>query len=159
MNNMEEKLWEYIDGTCTEKEHIAIAALIEKDAAWHTAFNDMLQMDYKISEMTLDEPSMAFSYKVMEGIRAHEASRPLKTYTNTYIIGAIAGFSILTIIVMVALLFISVGSNVDVNLPDYSVLTNSSAIKVFFYTDVILLLFLVDAFLRRKRSSEEPKSV
>ena len=76
MNNMEEKLWEYIDGTCSIEECLAIAALIEKDAAWHTAFNNMLQMDDKISEMTLDEPSMAFSYKVMEGIRAHEASKP-----------------------------------------------------------------------------------
>ena len=136
MNNMEEKLWQYIDGTCSDEVRLAIATLIENDAAWHTAFNDMLQLDNSISNISLDEPSMAFSYNVMEGIRAQEASKPLKTATNNYVIGAIAGFFILTIIVVMVLLFSQSGLNiaaspVDVNLPDFSVSINSSAIKVF----------------------------
>jgi anti-sigma factor RsiW len=159
MNNMEEKLWDYIDGTCSEEERVAIAALIEKDAAWQKAFNDMTQMNNAISEITLDEPSMAFSYKVIERIRAQEAIKPLQTTTNTYVIGAIAGFFILAIIVIMMFLLVNGDSNANVNLPAFSVLTNSSAIKAFFYADVILLLFLVDAFLRRKRSSGVAKSV
>jgi len=159
MNNMEEKLWNYIDGACSDEDRLTIAALIEKDKNWHKAFNDIMQMDNAISEMTLDEPPMAFSYKVMEGIRAHEAAKPLKTATNAYVIGAIASFIILTIMVMTAFLFINGSSNTNVNLPDFSVLTNSSVIKVFFYADIILLLFLTDAFLRRKRNNIVAKSV
>jgi len=159
MNNMEEKLWQYIDGTCSNDERLAIAALIEKDAAWRAAYNNIFTINDDVSALTLDEPSMAFSYKVMEGIRAQEAAKPLKTATNTYVIGAIAGFFILAIIIIMMFLLINGGGNVNVNLPAFSVLTNSSAIKVFFYTDVILLLFFVDTFLRRKRSSGEAKSV
>jgi hypothetical protein len=159
MNNMEEKLWNYIDGTCSDEERIAIAALIEKNESWHKAFNDMTQMDIAISEITLDEPPMAFSYKVMEGIRVHEAAKPLKTATNSYVIGAIAGFFVLTIMVVVALLFNGAVDNVNAKLPDFYALTSSSVIKIFFYVDVILLLFFTDAFLRRKRSNIVAKSV
>ena len=160
MNNMEEKLWQYIDGTCSDEERLAIAGLIEKDAAWKTAFNAMLQMENTIADMTLDEPSMAFTYKVMEAIRAQEAAKPLKTATNTYIIGAIAGFFILAIIVLITFIFTNGAANeTDFQLPNISVFINSSVIKVFFYTDVILLLFLVDAFFRSKRNHNLGKSV
>jgi len=164
MNNMEEKLWQYIDGTCSDEERLAITALIENDAAWHSAFNDMLQLDNSISNISLDEPSMAFSYNVMEGIRAQEASKPLKTATNNYVIGAIAGFFVLAIIMVIALIFsegrLSIANSlVDVSLPDFSVPKNSGAIKIFFYVDIMLLLFLADAFFRRKRNNTIAKSV
>jgi uncharacterized membrane protein len=159
MNNMEEKLWEYIDGTCSNEERLTIAALIEKDAAWRATYNNILTINDDVSALTLDEPSMAFSYKVMEGIRVQEAVNPLKTTANSYVIGAIAGFFILAIIVILMFLLINGGGNVNVNSPVFSVLTNSSAIKVFFYADIILLLFLIDTFLRRKRDTRVAKSV
>ncbi len=163
MNNMEEKLWDYIDGTCSQDERVAIAALIEKDAVWRAALNDMLAINDDISALTLDEPSMAFSYKVMEGIRTHEASKPLKTAVSKYIIGGIAGFLILSILAIMVVIFANAGQNIDNsvpgNLPDLSVLTGAGAIKVFFYLDVMLLLFLADAFLRRKRNNTMAKSV
>ncbi|WP_457130113.1 hypothetical protein [Mucilaginibacter sp. HD30] len=161
---MEEKLWQYIDGTCSDDERLAIAALIENDAAWHTAFTKMLELDNSIAEISLDEPSMAFSYNVMEAIRAQEASKPLKTTINTYVVGAIAGFFIAAIIGVLALIFsqgrLSIANSpVDVSLPDLSVPVISSVLRVFFYADVILLLFLVDTFLRRRKSTAEAKSV
>ena len=163
MNNMEEKLWDYIDGTCSQDERVAISALIEKDAVWRTAFNDMLTINDDISALTLDEPSMAFSYNVMEGIRAHEASKPLKTAVSKYIIGGIAGFFILSILLIMVVIFYNTGQNTDSsiagNLPDLSVLTGAGLINVFFYLDVMLLLFLADAFFRRKRNNTMAKSV
>lgn len=164
MNNMEEKLWEYIDGTCSGEERVAIAALIEKDAVWRTAFNNMRAINSEISEMTLDEPSMAFSYKVMEGVRALEASKPLKTSVSKYIIGGIAGFLVLTIVVIVTVILADAKQNAgaiatDLNLPNISAVTLSSVIRAFFYFDIMLLLFLADAFLRRKRGNTQVKSV
>jgi hypothetical protein len=164
MNNMEEKLWEYIDGTCNEEESVAIAALIEKDAMWRTAFNQMLAINNDVSALTLDEPPMSFSYNVMEGIRAHEASKPLKTSVSKYIIGAIAGFFVLTILAIIVAMFADARPNTGngipgLNLPDLSVLTGSGALKVFFYFDVMLLLFLADGILRSKRNNTIVKSV
>jgi anti-sigma factor RsiW len=163
MNNMEEKLWDYVDGTCSEEERLAIASLIEKDAAWRTAFNDMLAINNDIAETTLDEPSMAFSYKVMEGIRAHEASKPLKASVSKYIIGAIAGFFILSLLVIILVIFANARQNTAINVtgnvPYLSALTGSGVRNIFFYLDVMLLLFLADAFFRRKRNNGVTKSV
>ena len=69
MNNMEEKLWEYIDGTCTDAERTIIESLIEKDQQWREAYLEILQFNSEMSATTLDEPSMPFTYNVMEAIR------------------------------------------------------------------------------------------
>jgi len=164
MNNMEEQLWSYIDGTCSEEERIAIAALIEKDESWKNAFNNIVAVDADISALTLDEPPMAFSYNVMEGIRAHEASKPLKTSVNNYIISSIAGFLILSIIALLLLTFANASQTThniatNVHLPDLSAFTDSGVVKVLFYFDTMLLLFLADSFFRRKRTDDVGKSV
>ena len=163
MNNMEEKLWNYIDGTCNEEECAAISALIENDDKWRSAFDDMLQTNSDISALSLDEPPMAFSYNVMEVIRAHEASKPLKTSVNKYVISAIAGFFILAMIALVLFLLNNTSGSAGTSVPstnvDLSIFTNSNLIKVFFYIDAMLLLFLTDAFIRRKRNNAAVKSV
>ena len=145
-------------------EQMAKSSNYEHLAFANGAMTSLLQMNGEITELTLEEPSMAFSYKVMEGIRAHEAAKPLKTATNNYVIGAIAGFFVLAIIMVIALIFsegrLSIANSlVDVRLPDFSVPKNSGAIKIFFYVDIMLLLFLGDAFFRRKRNNTIAKSV
>jgi len=163
MNNMEEKLWNYIDGTCNEEERAAISALIEKDDIWRNAFDDMLQINSEISALSLDEPPMAFSYNVMEGIRAHEASKPLKTSVNKYVISAIAGFFIVAMVALAIFLLNNMSGSTATSVPDInidlSIFTNSNLIKVFFYIDAMLLLFLADTIIRRKRNSAAVKSV
>jgi hypothetical protein len=72
MKNMEEQLWDYIDGTCSGEEHKAIAVLIEQDTTWRAAYTELLEMNGDITMVTLDEPPMAFSYKIMEAVRAQD---------------------------------------------------------------------------------------
>ncbi|WP_169927061.1 hypothetical protein [Mucilaginibacter auburnensis] len=163
---MEEKLWEYIDGTCNEQDKATIAGLIESDEQWRNAFNSMLEMESELSAVTLEEPTMAFSYNVMEAIRNEQAAKPLKTKINKYIITSIAGVLLLTLGILSFLLFEgamrSIGNHsLDIHIQQInsSALINSTAWKAFIYFDIMLLLFFADRLIRRRSNDDVVKSV
>lgn len=171
MNTIEERLWNYIDGTCSDEERKAIDMLIEQDAAYRLKFEELLNFDQQLVKMEMEEPSMGFTYKVMEGIRAEHALQPLKAGINKNIIKFIGGFFIVTITLLVIYLFASVPvSHANLSKPltdniklpqgiDFSgfknYLNGSVILKVFFVFDVILALFLTDAYFRRKKLSKQ----
>jgi len=171
MNTMEERLWSYIDGTCTEAERRAVEQLIAGDTAWRSQYDELMSFELQLSKMDLDEPSMGFTYKVMETIRTDYAQTPLKATINPRIIRGIAAFFVLTILALVVFMFVTVPvshANVSATLPehlklpkgfDLSIVKNyvsgSVLLKVFFIVDGILALFLADAWMRRKRQQKQ----
>lgn len=166
MSNMEEKLWEYIDGTCNEQDKATIAALIESDEKWRNAFNSMLEMESELSAVTLEEPPMAFSYNVMEAIRNEQAAKPLKTKINKYIIASITAVLLLTLGILSFLAFEgameSIGNHsldIHIHQIDLSSLIHSDAMKAFVYFDIMLLLFFADRLIRRRSNDDIVKSV
>jgi len=161
MNNIEEILWNYIDGNCTPDEQKAIGALIEQDEAYRAKYAELLLLNKEFSAIELDEPPMAFTYNVMEGIRAEQASVPLKATVNKRIIWGIAIFFVVTISVMLVFAFASMkwsAPGVNVNLPVHlnlrmpsvSSSTTKMIIEGFVFFDAILALYLLDAYLRKK---------
>ena len=157
MNNIEEKLWDYIDGTCTADEKKAISLLIETDKAYQDKYHELLQLNSEFKSMGLDEPSMPFTYNVMEAIRAEQAQKPLKATINSYIIKGIAAFFILTI----AGLFFATFTTMDwsagaettnsLKLPDLGSLLNSKVLTIFLFFDTVLGLLLLDTYLHKRR--------
>src|SRR5471030_1951548 len=97
MNAIEEKLWDYIDGSCSAEERESIGKLIESDPVYRSKYNELLKLNAEFSAVELDEPSMAFAYNVMETIRTENAMKPLKARVNKRIIGGIGMFFALTI--------------------------------------------------------------
>lgn len=159
MNAIEERLWNYIDGTCTEEERRAIDLLIAGDEGYRSKFEELLSLDREFAGLEPDEPSMGFTYNVMEGIRAEHAQKPLKAAINKRIIRGIGGFFIVTILLLVILMlstFHFTSASVSVHLPESlklpSIKNFPSALllKSFFFFDVILALFLLDAYLHKK---------
>lgn len=162
MNTMEEQLWSYIDGTCSDEERKAIDILIANNPAYRAKFEELLSFDQELAKMEAEEPSMGFTYKVMEEIRAENARQPLKAQINKNIIRGIGGFFILTI----SLLLIYVLStlhltpvSLSVHLPDslhLPTLKNyftGPVLQVFFFLDAVLALFLADAWMRRRKKN------
>ena len=45
MSNMEEKLWDYIDGSCPPGEQKAIALLIEQDEVYRRKYEELLRLN------------------------------------------------------------------------------------------------------------------
>ena len=164
MNTIEERLWNYIDGACTEEERRAIDLLIANDEAYRNKFEELLSLDRQFAGIEPDEPSMAFTYKVMEGIRADYAQKPLKAAINQRIIRSIGGFFIVTILVMLIFMlstFHFTSANISVHLPERLKLPDiknfpaGTLLKVFFFFDLILALFLTDTWLRKKKLSKQ----
>jgi hypothetical protein len=157
MNTIEEKLWEYIDGTCSAEEREAISLLIERDELYSQKYEELMSLDAGLADIELDEPSMAFTYNVMETIRTENAMEPLKATVNKKIIGGIGLFFVFTIAALLVFTLTqinwSAGSSspaINFSLPKVPDHFSSTAIYAFVFIDLILGLFLLDNFLRKK---------
>src|ERR1700761_7193203 len=169
MNSIEEKLWNYIDGNCSTAEREAIDKLIASDEAYRLKYRELLSFNQEMASIELDEPSMAFTYNVMETIRTENARIPLKATVSKRIILGIAAFFAITITVLLAYSLItakwSSGDTLPFNIGassfDFKI---SSAIKMppiknlltvpviqgFLFVDVVFGLFFFDAWLRKR---------
>ena len=157
MRNIEEKLWDYIDGICTADEKKAISLLIETDKAYKDKYDELLQLNNEFVNMELDEPSMPFAYNVMEAIRAEQAEKPLKTTINSYIIKGITAFFILSI----TGLFFATFSTIDwsastetansLQFPNIDSLLNGKVLTIFLFFDTVIGLLFLDTYLRKRR--------
>jgi anti-sigma factor RsiW len=163
MNNIEETLWNYIDGTCTPEERQAAEAMIASDKRYSQKYDELLALHHEFEAIELDEPPMAFTYNVMETIRTETARTPLKAAIDNRVIRGIAAFFILTILVLTIMALTSVdwtaANNAvspitDVQVPEISHYFNSAVLKGFLFFDLVLGLFLFDAYLRRHSRSK-----
>jgi hypothetical protein len=164
MNNIEELLWNYIDGTCSTEEQKIVSALIKADETVRIQYQEILSLNNEFSAMELNEPSMAFTYNIMETIRTENAQVPLKATINNRIIWGIAAFFILSISLLLIFTMTTVswsGGNTPINLPfsiklpDVKPYLTGPVLKGFLFFDVVLGLFLMDAYLRKKNSFKQ----
>jgi len=164
MNNIEEILWNYIDGNCTADEQKAISDLIAGDEAYRIKYNELLNLNKAFAGMELDEPPMAFTYNVMETIRTEYAQKPLKAAINKRIIRGISIFFVLTIVCLLVFTLanislpagsvpISVPSGLK--MPDIGRYITKPVIEGFLFFDLVLSLYLFDTYLRRKNLSKQ----
>lgn len=165
MSNIEEKLWDYIDGNCSAEEQQAIKALIESDEIYSNKYQQLLAINADFEELELEEPPMAFTFRVMEAVRAEEALVPLKASINKNIIRGITGIFVLIISSILIYALFSVNwseghaaqSVIDLKLPSVKVpevkpSLSGVFIKGFVFFDVVVGLFIFDYFLRKPRS-------
>jgi hypothetical protein len=165
MNNVEEILWNYIDGNCTPDEQQAITELIAKDEAYRLKYQELMSLNKEFMAMEIDEPPMAFTYNVMEAIRTEHAQQPLKAAINNRIIMGIAAFFVLTIVALLgyALSHVSLAAGShpvatpvsNYKMPELKSFVSKPVMQVFFFFDVVLGLFLFDTYLRRKKVQKE----
>jgi hypothetical protein len=162
LKNMEERLWEFIDGLSTPDEIKEIRRLLETNQVWQKAYTSMIDMNALFRETSLEEPSMRFSKNVMDEIAKHKIAPATKSYVNKKIIYSIGGFFMLLIGGMLAYLFTQIDYSqpgtitMPENLPamnfDWSAYINSTTLNIFLIIDVVLGLFYLDSYLRNKRN-------
>jgi hypothetical protein len=158
MNNIEELLWDYIDGNCPAAEQKTVSALIETDEVYRLKYEELLKINREFSAMELDAPPMAFTYQVMEAIRAETAQKPLKTVINDKIMMSIVTFFAVTIMLLLVYTLIninwSVAFSIPGNMPGIKLQNLSAYItkpvkEGFLFTDLLLALFLTDHYFRK----------
>lgn len=165
MNNIEEQLWNYLDGSCSAQEQETISHLIATDKLYQQKYEELLAFSKELETIELDAPPMAFTYNVMEAIRTEEASRPLKAAIDTRIIKGIAAFFIVSLLALLGIALANTnwhatsGSSVqiptDFHLPVIKNYFNSGLLKGFLFFDLVLGLYLFDGYLRKRSTQQE----
>ena len=164
MNSIEEILWNYIDGNCSPDEQRIVSTLIAEDESYRIKYKELLALNNNLAAMELDEPPMAFTYNVMEAIRAEHALVPLKATVNKRIIMAITLFFSVTILAILVFLLINLrlpahvlpdNSSLNFKIPDINSGKEKMVVQGFIFFDVVLGLYLLDGFLRRKADAKQ----
>lgn len=166
---MEHRLWDFIDGIDTAAERYLIEKLLAEDRAWQSKYQELLNMHQSLIGSGLESPSMRFTKNVMEEISRHQIAPATKSYINKYIIRSIGAFFLL----MIGGIFIyllgqlkgsgtpspssSPVSQYGQLLQDHLTRFNwakvfsSPYMSIFMMINVILALVLLDMYLRRKK--------
>ncbi len=85
--NIEETLWNYIDGTMTAEERSFVEQLVQTNSEWKATHAELLEVHHLMqNNMELEEPSMRFTQNVMEEISRLYITPAAKTYINKNII-------------------------------------------------------------------------
>ena len=156
---MELKLWDYIDGSMTATEKSSIDKLIEENAVWKHKYAELLELQKLIHSTELEHPSMRFTRNVMEEIAKYQIAPATKKYINNKIIWGIAIFFITVIVSFVIYGFSQVDWSdksssiigIDLSKVDYSKFFNNTYINIFMMMNVVLGLMLLDRVLSNKR--------
>lgn len=165
---MEEQIWNYIDGHASEQEVSFVERMIAADMEWQKKYRELLEVNQLLkTNIELEQPSLRFSKNVMEQIRTFKPAPATVQYINKNIIRGIAAFFILTIGGLLVYSFTQVSwvsaadplplpfalKNLDPGKLDLSKLMNSTWINVVLMVNIVLGLMLLDSCLRRKKKS------
>ncbi|MEO5591798.1 MAG: hypothetical protein ABIR15_05205 [Chitinophagaceae bacterium] len=160
--NMEDRLWDYIDGSGNAEEKTFVEQLIATQEAWRKKYHELLNVHQLMnSSLELDEPSMRFSQNVMEEIARHQIAPATKTYINKKIIYGIGIFFITMIAGMLIyglgqINWSDAGTSTDLiskynNKVDFSKFFNNTYTTIFMMINVVMGLMLLDMWLGKKR--------
>jgi hypothetical protein len=169
---MEERLWDFIDGLSTADEQASIRQLISEDPAWRRRYNDLMNVDKAMHLDELDAPSLRFTKNVMEQIAKYHVAPATKNYINKNVIRGITAFFLIMIAGMVIYFLGQIhwsATSTDNLVPQYSLdanklnwgkALNSTSVNIFILVNVILGLILLDKYLQaRKKSGNHGETV
>src|SRR5437762_192492 len=96
--NIEEQLWNYIDGGSTADERSTIEKLLRENAEWKAKYQELLEVNQLIQSSDLEQPSMRFTKNVMEEIAKLHIAPATKSYINNRVIWGLGIFFITMIL-------------------------------------------------------------
>lgn len=158
-HNIDERLWNYIDGTAAADEKTVIKKLLETDTAWKAKYHELLEVHQLVQSSELDVPSLRFSKNVMEEIAKLHIAPATKSYINKKIIWALGLFFIVLFVGFLIYGFGQMNFNSgeettlskNLNKVDLSKFFSNTWVNAFMMINVVLGLVLLDNFLTDKR--------
>jgi len=160
-DEIEVKLWEYIDGLAKADEISAIEKLVQENAEWKAKYQELLEVHESLNLVELEQPSLRFTKNVMEEIARLQIAPAAKQYINSKIIWGIGGFFITVIVsfLVYGLAQIDWSTSQSVNTgvldkitdADYTKVFNNTFVNVFIMLNVVLGLMLFDRYLNDKK--------
>jgi hypothetical protein len=157
---IEERLWNYIDGTAAADEKTVIEKHLETDAAWKAKYHELLEVLQLVQSSELEAPSLRFSKNVMEEIAKLHIAPATKTYINKKIIWGLGFFFIALIVGFLIYGFGQMNFNTggqestlakNLNKIDFSKFFSNTWVNAFMMINVVIGLVLLDNYLSNKR--------
>ncbi len=166
--HIEEKLWDWLDGQCSDAEQKALQQLVNTEPAWKARYDELQQLHLSLQhDMELMDPSMRFAKNVMEQIALRSLHTTAKNYLNNKIIYTIGGLFVTFLVGVVVYAFAMVdwasGNKSNTSLPvvdfsklDFSNLLSGPYGSLGMMVIVVLAMVLFDKYLsqRKNRSSK-----
>jgi hypothetical protein len=159
--NIDNRLWEYIDGLSSNEDKSEIERLLETNQQWKEKYHELLELHQLVQSSTLEEPSLRFTKNVMEEIAKYQIAPATKTYINNRIIWGIGAFLIVLVIGFLIYGFGQMDWNtsdpnlqvLDLTKIDYSKFFNNTYVNIFMMINVVLGLVLLDRYLESKKKN------
>ncbi len=157
--DMEQQLWNYIDGNSSTDEKSSIERLLDSNLEWKNKYHELVQTNQLLKSTELEQPSLRFTKNVMDTIAKYQISPAAKNYINNRIIW---GIGIFFIVMIIGFLIYGFGqmdwssseeSKYKVDLPkvDFSQFFSNTWINVFMMINIVIGLALLDRILANKR--------
>lgn len=158
---MEMKLWEYIDGVTTDDERERIAGLIETDELWKATYCEMLSFHRDIKAAEPLQTSVDFTGNVMKQILVSNNQYSARKNVFSYAIRAICTFFVAVVVLSIIYLArnVSWDSGYDnsgttgtfkfpgLTWPTWQLPGNAGIIAAF--VTVLVALLVIDKLFRR----------
>lgn len=161
--NIEETLWNYIDGTMSEQELDFVEELIRTNQEWRLKYAELMDVHQLMQDNAdLEQPSMRFTQNVMEEISRLYIAPATRNYINKNVIWGIALFFLTTIF---GLLIYGLGQidwsqpasgtmpDMQVPLVDWTKMFSGTYVNVFVMVNIVLGLMLLDMYLTKKKEA------
>jgi hypothetical protein len=157
--NIEQQLWEYIDGISSDEKRTTIEKMLQSNLEWKNKYHELLELQQLLNTTELELPSMRFTKNVMEKIAQYHIAPAAKSYINKKIIWGIAGFFLTLIGAFLIYGFAQIDWNfqdnskplIDFSTFDMGKVFNNNFVNVFMMINVLLGLVLLDRVLANKR--------
>jgi len=161
---IEDRLWNYIDGLSDPAEKSVIDQLITANIEWRRKYHELLEVHQLMSDAPLDAPSMRFTKNVMEEIAKYQIAPATKNYINKRVIWGISIFFLVMITGFLIYGFSQINWNAENTtsteilnqynkLPkfDWSKFMTNTYTNIFMMINVVLGLILLDMYLQHKK--------
>jgi len=168
--NIEDRLWDYIDGTCSKEEKGFVEALIAAQQEWRDKYHALLEMHQLMQQsLDLEEPSLSFSRNVMEEIALHKIAPAAKTYIDKRVI---YGIGLFFMVMLAGFLLYGIGqinwsasdgatgslwAKITAPKIEWRLLFNNTYMNIFMMVNLVLGLMLLDMYLERKKKRMQTK--
>src|SRR5688500_2178144 len=107
MKVIEQEIWDYLDGSLSEKKRVLIEGLIESDPIYRSVYEELSILNNELRSLELDEPSMSFNRNVMEKLVFEPVPGLIKSLIDKRIIYGISAFFILTIVCILTVMMVT----------------------------------------------------
>lgn len=160
MNVIEEKLWNYIDGFCSDEEQKEIAHLIKTNPDYQKTYQELIALHSDFNLTELETPTMSFSNNIMRKIHLETSPLSKNLKADEKIIYSFFSFILVSITILIYFILKetswsqelnkNIFGNLNFNIPPVS---KSFLLYSFMIFDVILGLLICDKLIRSKKQS------